>query len=55
MCASDDFSVCSHKFPGNFCILGLHLVKSQTWGPNEVEVYLLDTVIWKGVIEKQFI
>lgn len=55
MSGSDDLSVCSHKLLGNFQVLALHLVKSQTRGAEEVEACLLETAVWKWAIEEQFV
>lgn len=43
------------NFQGNFQVLELHLVRSQSWGSNEVESYLVETEIRKWVVEKQFV
>lgn len=55
MSGSDDFSVRSHKLLGNFQVLALHLVKSQTRGAEEVEACLLETAVWKWAREEQFV
>lgn len=55
MSGSDDLSVRSHKLLGNFQVLALHLVKSQTRGTEEVEACLLETAVWKWAREEQFV
>lgn len=55
MSASEDLLVASHKFPGDFQVLELLLVKSQTGGSDEIEACVLEAEIWKWVIKKQFV
>lgn len=56
MSGSDDLSVRSHKLLGNFHVLALHLVKSQTRrAAEEVEACLLETAVWKWAREEQFV